>query len=154
MCRRVGYEFGGLLVWFPNAPSCRIIYQFTPDPCESEDTLYRRLRMTRSRHSSKIGQLCLPYTPPAPLESQNLFSDAPTAAEIFWVSACLARHSPRKLRNDPCNRLASNFLVGLSSTNGVRRTLPIAPSATSENPWDIFKAAARSWKSHALLLTT
>jgi hypothetical protein len=26
------------LLW--NAPSGRIIYQFTPDPCESEDTLY------------------------------------------------------------------------------------------------------------------
>jgi hypothetical protein len=30
--------------------------------------------MTRLRSSSKIRQLCLPYTPPAPLESQNLLS--------------------------------------------------------------------------------
>jgi len=103
--------------------------------------------MTRSRNSSKIRQLCLPYTPPAPLESQNLFFDAPTAAEIFWVSGCLARYSPRKIRNDSCNRLASNFLVGHSSTSGVRGTLPIAPSATIENPWDMFRADARLGKA-------
>ena len=33
-------------------------------------------------------------------------------------------------------------------------TVPIAPSAASENPWDIFRDAAMSWKSHALLPTT
>ena len=135
------------LLW--NAPSGRIIYQFTPDPCELEDTLYTAsLNDTVKKFIKNHAALSTLY----PSRSSGVtesFSDALTAAEIFWLSVCLARHSRRKLRNDSCNRLASNFPVGLSSTNGARRTLPIAPPAASENPWDMSRAAARSWKSLA-----
>jgi hypothetical protein len=39
------------------------------------------------------------------------------------VHVCLTRHSPKKLRNDSCNQLDSNFLAVLSSTIGAKRTL-------------------------------
>ena len=102
----------------------------------------------------KTRQLCPTYTPLVPLGSRNIFFDPHTVAEIFWVHVCLSRHSPKKLRNVSCNQMAANFLAVLSSTSGVKRTLPIALSVTRENPWVIFRAAVSSWKSHALLLTT
>jgi hypothetical protein len=66
----------------------------------------------------------------------------------------LTCRSPKKLRNDLYNQLASNFLAVLSSTSGAKRILLIALSATRENPWGIFRAAVSPWKSHTLWFTT
>ena len=69
-----------LLLW--NAPSGCIIYQFTPDRTESEDTIYTASMNDTSRNSSKIRQLVYPIPLRLPW-SNRIFSSTPPQQQRF-----------------------------------------------------------------------
>jgi hypothetical protein len=127
------------LLW--NAPSGRIIYQFTPDESNSEDGLYSAsMNDTVKKFIKNQAAMSSLYSLPH-MGLRNRSCDALIAAGICLARVWWTGRFQMKLRNASFNLWAYNFPVVPSFTNGAKRIPITVPSATKGNLWCTFKVA-------------
>jgi hypothetical protein len=140
------------LLW--NAPSGRIIYQFTPDPSDSEDTIYTAsMNDTVKKFIKNQAAMSNLYSSHSPGVTESFLRHPNSSRDL--LGACLSSSSfPEKAKKRLIQSVGFQFPSRALFYHGAKKTPRTALSVTRENLWVIFIAAVHSWKSRASLPIT